>query len=69
MGLGSWEDGAMEPEDDEPYHFVANTSVYTNCWSNRWELGQGDRAYKFANAGYKVCLVQLSCGFRCAGHF
>ena len=44
--------------DENSYPFNISTvqtdNVYTNCWSNVWEWGHGDMAYKFANADYKV---------------
>ena len=53
LGLGSWEDGIMD-ENSQPFNRSTDTDVYTNCWSNVWEWGHGDMAYKFANADYKV---------------
>ena len=35
------------------------TDVYTNAWQNIWEWGVAERAYKLANAGYKVCLKSI----------
>ena len=53
MKLGSWEDGVMDASST-PFVIDTGTEVYTNCWSNVWEWGHGERAYKFANVDYKV---------------
>ena len=53
LGLGSWEDGVMD-ENSDPFPKNTGREVYTNCWSNVWEWGHGEMAYKFANADYKV---------------
>ena len=41
---------------DTPYDrsYLKNKNVYAFAWDNVWEWGQGDRAYKLANADYKV---------------
>ena len=41
---------------DTPYDrsYLKNKNVYAYAWDNVWEWGQGDRAYKLANADYKV---------------
>ena len=59
MGLGSWEDGVMD-HNDIPFTVNTGTEVYTNCWSNVWEWGHGERAYKFANDDYKVSSFIIS---------
>ena len=58
LGLGSWEDGVMD-ENSDPFPQNTGTEVYTNCWSNVWEWGHGDMAYKFANADYKVIVSKV----------
>ena len=53
--LASWEDGVMSIEDQTPFPITNfKQDVYTNAWQNIWEWGNGDRAYKLANADYKV---------------
>ena len=47
---------------DTPYDrsYLKNKNVYAYAWDNVWEWGQGDRAYKLANADYKVdCFYYL----------
>jgi len=58
LDLGAWEDGVLGVKDT-PYDrsFLKNRNVYAYAWDNVWEWGQGDRAYKLANADYKVGLV------------
>lgn len=58
LDLGAWEDGVLGVKDT-PYDrsFLKNKNVYAYAWDNVWEWGQGDRAYKLANADYKVGFV------------
>lgn len=53
--MGAWEDGVLGVKDT-PYDrsYLKNKNVYAYAWDNVWEWGQGDRAYKLANADYKV---------------
>ncbi len=52
--LHSWEDGVMD-EQDEPFSTeTLAVPIYSNAWSNVWEYGNGERAYRLANANYKV---------------
>ncbi len=52
--LHSWEDGVMD-EHDEPFSIATLAApIYSNAWSNVWEYGNGERAYRLANADYKV---------------
>ena len=46
----------MESGDD-PYTRgrLVNDEVYAYAWDNVWEWGVSNRAYKLANAGFKVC--------------
>ena len=46
----------MESGDD-PYTRgrLMNDEVYAYAWDNVWEWGVSNRAYKLANAGFKVC--------------
>ena len=55
LDLGAWEDGVLGVKDT-PYDrsHLKNKNVYAYAWDNVWEWGQGDRAYKLANADYKV---------------
>jgi len=61
LDLGAWEDGVLGVKDT-PYDrsFLKNRNVYAYAWDNVWEWGQGDRAYKLANADYKVVLTQAT---------
>ncbi|XP_068705154.1 beta-hexosaminidase-like [Montipora foliosa] len=61
LDLGAWEDGVLGVKDT-PYDrsYLKNENVYAHAWDNVWEWGQGDRAYKLANAGYKVVLTQAT---------
>lgn len=67
LDLGAWEDGVLGVKDT-PYDrsYLKNKNVYAYAWDNVWEWGQGDRAYKLANADYKVRLhlQQFSVRFR-----
>ena len=55
LDAGAWEDGVLGV-NDTPYDrsFLKNKNVYAYAWDNVWEWMQGNRAYKLANAGYKV---------------
>ena len=55
LDLGAWEDGVLGVKDT-PYDrsYLKNKNVFAYAWDNVWEWGQGDRAYKLANADYKV---------------
>ena len=55
LGLRGWEDGFMDG-DDNPFSLdqLENEDISANIWDNIWEWGKAQRAYKFANAGYKV---------------
>lgn len=61
LDLGAWEDGVLGVKDT-PYDrsYMKNRNVYAYAWDNVWEWGQGDRAYKLANADYKVGFVFLA---------
>ena len=37
-----------------PLNDLMNDDVSANPWDNIWEWGASQRAYRFANAGYKV---------------
>ena len=42
-------------ENDTPFNISSlGVPIFTNAWSNVWEWGNGERAYRFANADYKV---------------
>ena len=60
LDLGAWEDGVLGVKDT-PYDrsYLKNKNVYAYAWDNVWEWGQGDRAYKLANADYKVFNIPL----------
>uniref|UniRef100_H2Z5P6 beta-N-acetylhexosaminidase n=1 Tax=Ciona savignyi TaxID=51511 RepID=H2Z5P6_CIOSA len=57
MGIAFWEDGVIgaggEPYDKSK---LSSHDIVTHAWQNIWEWGVGNRAYKLANAGYKVVL-------------
>lgn len=40
-------------------HFLSVRNIIAYNWDNLWERGHGDKAYKLANAGYKVCVSEL----------
>lgn len=40
--------------DPFPLDHMDNKEMSANPWDNIWEWGVSQRAYKFANAGYKV---------------
>lgn len=55
LDAGAWEDGVLGV-NNTPYDrsYLKNKNVYAYAWDNVWEWKHGDRAYKLANAGYKV---------------
>lgn len=55
LAMAAWEDGMMA-DSTRPFRREQfdNREVIVNAWDNIWELGYGDRAYRFANEGYKV---------------
>ncbi|CAH1784243.1 unnamed protein product [Owenia fusiformis] len=57
LSLGGWEDGLMGG-DQMPYDIskLKNSAVYAYAWQNPWGDGNEGRAYKLANAGYKVVM-------------
>lgn len=61
LDLGAWEDGVLGAKDT-PYNrtYLKNKNVYAYAWDNVWEWGQGDRAYKLANADYKVLVLLIT---------
>ncbi|XP_020912807.1 uncharacterized protein LOC110250538 [Exaiptasia diaphana] len=61
LDIGAWEDGVLGVKDT-PYDrsYLKNKKVYAYAWDNVWEWFQGDRAYKLANAGYKVVMTQAT---------
>lgn len=55
--VAAWGDGLKEGLT--PFNrseFPGQRDVIAYNWENVWEWGQGDKAYKLANAGYKVVL-------------
>ena len=60
LDLGAWEDGVLGVQNT-PYDrsFLKNKEIYAYAWDNVWEWGHGNRAYKLANAGYKVLTLSL----------
>lgn len=58
LALVGWEDGLMDTNTDQPFERAQfkNERMLVNPWDNIWEWGAGDRAYRFANAGYEVIL-------------
>lgn len=55
LDTGAWEDGVLGV-NNTPYDrsYLKNKNVYAYAWDNVWEWMHGNRAYKLANAGYKV---------------
>ena len=55
LGLMGWEDAFMD-QDGNPFHLdqIGNKDMTAYPWDNIWEWGASQRAYKLANAGYKV---------------
>ncbi|XP_062598807.1 uncharacterized protein LOC134260252 isoform X1 [Saccostrea cucullata] len=57
LNVAAWGDGLKEGL--KPYdlsEFPSKRDITAYNWENVWEWGQGDKAYKLANAGYKVVL-------------
>ena len=57
LGMAAWEDGVMyDGLHNLPFNLsdLAVDTVYAYAWNNIWEWGSGSRAYRLANAGYKV---------------
>lgn len=55
LAMAAWEDGLMaDPVNPFQREQFENKTVIVNAWDNIWEWGYGDRAYRFANAGYQV---------------
>ncbi|XP_061190279.1 uncharacterized protein LOC133198156 [Saccostrea echinata] len=57
LNVAAWGDGLKEGLT--PYdlsEFPSKRDITAVNWENVWEWGQGDKAYKLANAGYKVIL-------------
>ncbi|KAL8594715.1 hypothetical protein ACOMHN_051661 [Nucella lapillus] len=61
LNLAAWEDGVME-SGSTPYDrsLLANQHVYAYAWDNVWAWGVAYRAYKLANAGFKVVMAQAT---------
>ncbi|XP_071084142.1 beta-hexosaminidase-like [Haliotis cracherodii] len=61
LDLAAWEDGMME-SGSTPYQRggLQNKNIYGYAWDNIWEWGAAARAYKLANAGYKVVMAQAT---------
>ncbi|XP_076448694.1 uncharacterized protein LOC143285315 [Babylonia areolata] len=61
LDLGAWEDGVME-EGNVPFDSakLANSKVYGYAWNNVWSWGVANRAYRLANAGFKVVMAQAT---------
>jgi hexosaminidase len=55
LSLAGWEDGLLG-DGGYPYErdSVENDEVIGVSWSNVWEWGGGNGAYRMANANYKV---------------
>lgn len=55
LNMAGWEDGLMGV-GSKPFNrsLFENNEVYANPWDSVWEWGVANRAYKLANAGYKV---------------
>ncbi|XP_062566853.1 beta-hexosaminidase-like, partial [Saccostrea cucullata] len=56
LTAAAWADGLMI-EGHTPYNISdlpTKKSIIAYNWDNLWERGHGDKAYKLANAGYKV---------------
>lgn len=58
LAVAGWEDGLMDTNTHEPFERQQfhNKRMLVNPWDNIWEWGAGDRAYRFANAGYEVIM-------------
>jgi hexosaminidase len=61
LNLAAWEDGVMD-KGSTPYTRarLLNDHVFAYAWDNVWEWGVANRAYKLANAGYKVRATGLA---------
>jgi hexosaminidase len=60
LSLAGWEDGLLG-DGGYPYErdSVENDEVIGVSWSNVWEWGGGNGAYRMANANYKVRSVHV----------
>ncbi|XP_062581614.1 beta-hexosaminidase-like, partial [Saccostrea cucullata] len=57
LNVAAWGDGLKDgPKPYDPSEFPTKRDITAYNWENVWEWGQGDKAYKLANAGYKVVL-------------
>ena len=56
ISFAAWEDGLIEENVLFNKAELSRSSVYSYAWDNVWEWGAFDRAYRFANAGYKTVL-------------
>lgn len=55
LDISAWEDGLMDTSEQVfPRKSIENENVTAYAWDNIWEWNKASRAYKFANAGYKV---------------
>ena len=69
LGLRGWEDGFMDADGNPfPLNDLMNDDVSANPWDNIWEWGASQRAYRFANAGYKVYTIALCFSHCVLGH-
>ncbi|XP_046350297.2 uncharacterized protein LOC124131228 [Haliotis rufescens] len=61
LNLGGWEDGLMESVF-EPFNkeLLGSQDVLAYAWDNVWEWGVSTRAYRLANAGFKVILAHVT---------
>ncbi|XP_029646145.1 beta-hexosaminidase-like [Octopus sinensis] len=61
LDISAWEDGLMDTSDRMfPRQSIQNENVTAYAWDNIWEWNKASRAYKFANAGYKVVMAQAT---------
>ena len=62
LGLRSWADALIDKEKPEghplPLAELDNKDMSANDWHDVWEWGPSP-AYKLANAGYKVCFIEI----------
>ena len=57
LKLRAWEDGVFDANGEPfPFDSMNNTDIIADTWNNIWEWGGARKAYKLANAGYKVTL-------------
>ena len=56
ISFAAWEDGLIEENVLFNKTELSRSRVYSYAWDNVWEWGAFDRAYRFANAGYKTVL-------------